>query len=60
MKRCLCCFNPATHISHNSVLRLCDDCYESMKSDYESQFEQETNLSFEDFYEFEEIEENVK
>lgn len=57
MKHCLCCFNEVTHVSHNSPLKLCDDCYLTMKDDYEASFEDEIGMSFEEYYDFEEVEE---
>jgi len=60
MKRCLCCQESATHVSRNSVLRLCDDCYKSMKSDYDKQFKKDIGQSFKDYYKFEKIEKTEK
>lgn len=56
MKRCMCCYNPAVYESNNSSLRLCEECYISMSDDYESSFEEELGMSFDEYYDMEEIE----
>lgn len=54
MKRCLCnlCWNPAAYISKNSNLRLCEDCFCSMEDDYNASLEDETGVSFNEYYDF--------
>lgn len=56
MCRCNVCFNEAVYVSNNSNLALCDDCYYSMSDDFESLMEDELGCSFEEYYEFEYIE----
>ena len=58
MKCCLCdlCFNPAVYVSGNSPLHLCEDCYTSMEDDYESMFAEETGMSFDEYYDFQDVE----
>lgn len=58
MKRrtCMCCFNPAAYISHNSSLALCEECYMSMSDDFEASMEDEVGMPFDEYYDIEEIE----
>lgn len=56
MKRCMCCFNPAEYESRNSNLRLCDECYLSMSDDFAASMEDELGMSFDEYYDMEEIE----
>lgn len=60
MKRrmCMCCFNPAVYESSNSDLRLCEDCYISMSDDFECGMEDEVGMSFDEYYDIVEIEED--
>lgn len=56
MCQCIMCFNKATHISCNSELSLCDDCYANFEDEYECSMEDELGCSFDEYYEFEEEE----
>ena len=54
---CMCCFNSAKYISHNSSLALCEDCYTDMSDTYADSFEEEYGVPFDEYYDIEEIEE---
>jgi hypothetical protein len=56
-KTCMCCFNPAVYESKNSNLRLCEECYISFSDDFEASMEDEIGMSFDEYYEIEEIDE---
>lgn len=61
MKTCMCslCFYPAAYVSKNSPLKLCEDCYYSVESEYEqSEAALESGMSFEDYYDFEEVDDD--
>lgn len=51
----MCCSNDAKYISNNSSLALCPECYTSMADDFESSFEDEVGMPFDEYYDFEEI-----
>lgn len=55
MCQCIMCFNKATHISCNSELALCEECYYSMADDFECSMEDELGCSFDEYYEFEDV-----
>jgi len=55
-KTCMCCFNPAVYESQNSNFCLCEECYMSFSDDYEASMEEEYGMSFDEYYEIEEIE----
>lgn len=57
MCQCIMCFNKATHISSNSELALCDECYTSFEDEYECSMEDELGCSFDEYYEFEDVDE---
>lgn len=52
---CMCCFNPVKYVSHNSTLRLCDDCYTNMYDDFSASFEDEYGMDFDEYYDIEEL-----
>lgn len=54
-KRCMCCFNPAAYVSTNSNLALCEECYLSFSDDYEASMANETGMSFDEYYQIEEV-----
>ena len=54
-KTCMFCFYPAAYVSRNSSLALCEDCYISASDDFESSMADEVGLSFDEYYEIEEI-----
>ena len=53
---CNMCFNEAVYESQNSNLALCEDCYTSMEDDFEASFADEVGCSFDEYYDFVEIE----
>lgn len=55
-KTCMCCFDPAAYESKNSNLRLCEDCYITFSDDFEASMEEECGMTFDEYYEMEEIE----
>ena len=54
-KTCMFCFYPAAYVSRNSSLALCEDCYISASDYFESSMSNEVGLSFDEYYEIEEI-----
>ena len=54
-KTCMLCFNPAAYVSRNSSLALCEDCYISASDYFESSMADEVGLSFDEYYDIEEI-----
>lgn len=54
-KACMYCFYPASYVSRNSSLTLCEDCYISASDDFESSMEDAVGLPFDEYYEIEEI-----
>ena len=54
-RTCMCCFNPAAYISHNSSRALCEECYISMSDDFESSMEDEVGMPFDEYYDIEEV-----
>lgn len=57
-KMCMCCFNPAVYVSNNSNLALCEDCYISMSDDFEASMEDELGVSFDEYYDIEELDQD--
>lgn len=53
MRRCMCCFEPAAYIPHNSQMALCEECHMSMEDDFEASMEDEVGLPFDEYYDFE-------
>ena len=54
----MCCFNPAAYVSHNSTLALCEECYLSFSDDYEASMEEEYGMSFDEYYDIEELDDD--
>lgn len=55
---CHICYNNAAYISHNSDLALCEECYYSMEDSFEAlNIGEESGMSFDEYYDFEEIDE---
>lgn len=57
-RTCMCCFNPAAYVSHNSTLALCEECYLSFSDDYEASMEEEYGMSFDEYYDIEELDDD--
>jgi hypothetical protein len=57
MKRHICslCFADAAYVSSKAHLALCEDCYTNMEDEYSASMEDEIGMSFDEYYEFEEI-----
>lgn len=55
-KMCTCCFNQASYESKNSNLRLCEECYLSFSDDFEASMEEECGMSFDEYYDMVDIE----
>jgi hypothetical protein len=54
----MCCFNQAAYVSNNSNLALCEDCYISMSDDFEASMEDELGVSFDEYYDIEELDQD--
>ena len=57
-KSCITCFSQAAYESKNCDLLLCEECYLSFSDDFEASMEEEYGMSFDEYYEIEEIEED--
>lgn len=54
---CHVCYNDAAYISRNSDLALCEECYYSMEDSFDCLgIEEESGMCFDEYYDFEEIE----
>ena len=54
-KTCTYCFYPAAYVSKKSSLAWCEDCYISASDNFESSMEDEVGMSFDEYYDIEEI-----
>lgn len=57
-RKCILCGCRATYISRNSVLAFCEDCHAEAEDSYEDVKEADNDMDFDEYYDFELVEDN--